>query len=130
MKLSCIWQMAHFYRQFVSFQKAVTISQRPFLHFTTIPVLIMLLMIPAYQWLRSFRWNLWLCTIACAFLSHHTRDATRRGFTFWPLGMTKSLPYPLYIGCIIVIPFALAKWLCVTSPNQLRHDSTADILTI
>lgn len=124
----------HVFFCLLPFQHAVNINQRPFLHFTTIPILMMLLMVPAFYWFHSFRFNLWLCTVSCAFFAHHIRDATRRGLTLWPFGTTKPLPYPLYIGCIIVIPFVLAKWLCcitnTTNNNQSRHNSTVDILTI
>lgn len=111
-------------------QRAVAIDRRPFLHFTTIPLVLVILIVPLYQWLHSSRLNLWLSVLTCAFLCHHTRDATRRGFTLWPFGTTKPLPYPLYIALVMIMPFLSDKWLnIVTNDNQYRY-RTLEVLTV
>ncbi|XP_064214056.1 transmembrane protein 267 [Tribolium castaneum] len=39
-----------------------------------------------------------------SFVSHHTRDATRRGFWFYPFGSTPPIPYFLYVGMTCFLP--------------------------
>lgn len=39
-----------------------------------------------------------------AFLSHHTRDATRRGYWFYPYGSTQPIPYVSYVLITLLIP--------------------------
>lgn len=101
-------------------QKAISIDRRPFLHFTLIPVSMTILMYPLYYYFYSAKTNLWLSMIICAFLTHQTRDSTRRGFSFWPFGTTKPLPYFLYVAFIMAIPFILVKWLSFTT-NSIQH---------
>lgn len=43
--------------------------------------------------------------IFAAFASHHTRDATRRGFWFYHLGSTPPIPYFLYVFMTMAIPY-------------------------
>jgi len=42
--------------------------------------------------------------VLVALLSHHVRDATRRGLWFWPFGSTRPLPNWLYITIVIALP--------------------------
>ncbi|XP_055325218.1 transmembrane protein 267 [Sitodiplosis mosellana] len=111
--------------------RAISIDRRPFLHFTTIPLVLMILIIPLHQWIHSPRLNLWLSVFTCAFLCHHTRDATRRGFTLWPFGTTKPLPYFVYIALVMTIPFLSDKWLNITTNGggQYRY-RTLEVLTV
>ncbi|XP_031631048.1 transmembrane protein 267 [Contarinia nasturtii] len=108
--------------------RAVAIDRRPFLHYATIPLILLILMIPLYNYFNSPRLNVWLVMIVCAFLTHHTRDATRRGFTFWPFGTTKPLPYIAYIVCIMIIPFILNKWEHLITGHY--HYGTLEIQTV
>lgn len=113
----------------ICFQRAVNLNERPFFHYSTIPIVIMLLMFILYQCYRStIRWNLWLCIITCAFLTHHLRDATRRGFTMWPFGTTKPISYLFYIVGIMLAPFVLNKWLQFTTMTQHRYRSNVLIV--
>lgn len=90
----------------------------------------MILIIPLHQLYHSPRLNLWLSILICAFLCHHTRDATRRGFTLWPFGTTKSLPYSLYIALVMVIPYLSDKWLNITTNSGQYRYRTLEILTV
>lgn len=114
-----------------SLQRAISIDRRPFFHFTTIPLALMILMIPLHQWLHSPRLNVWLSVLVSAFLCHHTRDAARRGFTLWPFGTTKPLSYPLYIASVMAIPFLTDKWINIATNgnNQYRY-RTLEVLTV
>lgn len=51
------------------------------------------------NWLKKFMW-----IVATAFFTHHTRDATRRGYWIYPFGNTPPLPYLLYILITVIIP--------------------------
>ncbi|KAK6185482.1 hypothetical protein SNE40_007704 [Patella caerulea] len=42
-----------------------------------------------------------------AWLSHHIRDATRRGLWFPPIGSTPPIPYKLYLCLIMLIPLGI-----------------------
>lgn len=42
-----------------------------------------------------------------AVLSHHFRDAQRRGLWFWPVGSTPPLPYGIYIICVVLLPMVV-----------------------
>lgn len=107
-------------------QRAVQIQQRPFLHFTTIPLALMFLMFLLQRNAELSRVNLWLSVVVCAFLSHHTRDATRRGYTLWPFVTTGPIPYPSYIAAVVAIPFLMVKWLDITTKdNYYRYQSPA-----
>ena len=44
---------------------------------------------------------------AVAWMSHHMRDATRRGLWFAPLGSTPPLPRWVYLGGVLGAPLAL-----------------------
>lgn len=44
-----------------------------------------------------------------AFISHHTRDATRRGYWFYPFGSTPPLPYAVYVIVTCTLPYIIFK---------------------
>lgn len=98
-------------------QKATSLKQRPFLHCTTIPVVFLGLLLLIHRYFYSFRFCLWFNVFICAFLSHHTRDATRRGFWCCPLGNTRPLPYVAYIICIAAMPHIFAVILNISTAN-------------
>ncbi|EEB13699.1 conserved hypothetical protein [Pediculus humanus corporis] len=83
---------------------AVNLKNRPFLHCTTLILIIVLslLLISIYQqisWLYKFGWIL-----SAAFFSHHIRDSKRRGFWLWPFGSTPSTPIGIYIILQMLLP--------------------------
>lgn len=73
--------------------------------------------------LKFYRASLGVIVLLCAFFTHHTRDATRRGFWLWPFGHTPALPYLLYLLTVIAIPFILA-YLLNSSENHAGEYST------
>lgn len=91
-------------------QEATKLRHRPFLHCSTIPLVIF-----ALSWLLqnviSHRHTVWITIILCAFISHHIRDSTRRGLWLWPFGHTKPLPYLAYIGITQALPHILAYFI-------------------
>lgn len=83
------------------------LSKRPFLHCTTVPILLWIILILISttfnnQSLNDFSW-----IIFASFLSHHIRDATRRGLWFCPLGTTQPIPYYMYIAMSMMLPYIL-----------------------
>ncbi|KAF7386989.1 hypothetical protein HZH66_011441 [Vespula vulgaris] len=94
---------------------ATNLNKRPFLHCTTIPILLWLIMILSsitfnYPSLNQYSW-----IVSASFLSHHIRDATRRGLWFCPFGSTQPIPYNLYIGKV---------WM-----TSLEHNSKLTMFT-
>lgn len=51
-----------------------------------------------------------------AWLSHHLRDANRRGLWFWPIGSTPPLPRSVYLGSVMMLP-VIVKLILSTLPN-------------
>lgn len=89
----------------IYWQDAVRLHKRPFLHCTTIPILIWLLLLSTSKLITSTKLETISWLILTSFLSHHIRDATRRGFWFAPIGSTRTLPYYLYIIADMLLPY-------------------------
>lgn len=91
------------------FQDATNLKGRPPLHCSTFPLcLCIFLLLMSYL----FQNNLVLVSsliILTAFISHHTRDATRRGYWFYPFGSTPPLPYAVYVIVTCTFPYIIFK---------------------
>ncbi|KAK9498523.1 hypothetical protein O3M35_003139 [Rhynocoris fuscipes] len=81
-------------------------EHRPIFHSTSL--LIVSTVVPyifslVYRifWLNRLSW-----IILVSGMSHHIRDATRRGLWFYPIGSTKPLPKYLYIALLGILPHA------------------------
>lgn len=106
---------------FSKFQDAVSLTTRPFLHCSTIPLVVcgiglILAYLQDWLWLQKIS-----CLLIVAFSTHHVRDSTRRGLWFWPLGSIPALPYYLYIFILIAIPYLLIFLIRMTSSNVNVH---------
>ncbi|KAK4871458.1 hypothetical protein RN001_016449 [Aquatica leii] len=87
---------------------ATSLKSRPPLHCTTVPVVIVFVLI-TIAYCQGTKWLLRLLFIVLtAFFSHHTRDAVRRGFWLYPFGTTKAIPYFGYISLTIIIPYIVS----------------------
>ncbi|XP_011687275.1 PREDICTED: transmembrane protein C5orf28 isoform X1 [Wasmannia auropunctata] len=75
---------------------ATHLQKRPFLHCTTVPILLWILFISLSSSFHSPLLEHTSWVILAAFLSHHIRDGTRRGLWFCPFGSTRPIPYYLY----------------------------------
>ncbi|XP_075227402.1 transmembrane protein 267 isoform X1 [Lycorma delicatula] len=78
---------------------------RPFLHCSSIPVLLLIFSTLINYIFKSnkilrYGWLLWT-----AFMSHHIRDANRRGLWFYPFGSTPPLSSFSYICLILFLPY-------------------------
>ncbi|KAK5650973.1 hypothetical protein RI129_002002 [Pyrocoelia pectoralis] len=102
---SCI-DLDHFYaaRSF-HLKDATNLKNRPALHCSTFPLFLVFILLLIAHVLHE-RWLLRITLIILtAFASHHTRDAVRRGYWFYPFGSTQSISYTAYIALTIVIPY-------------------------
>lgn len=76
-------------------QSAVSLQRRPFLHNTTLMIVLTLFLSPLIFFLTTnFGWIFYFFIII--WFPHHCRDANRRGFWIWPLGHTFPLPFWIY----------------------------------
>lgn len=88
-----------------NFQDAVNLPSRPPFHSSSFPLFICFtIFVPGY--FLNYEWILRISLIIfTAFASHHTRDAYRRGYWFYPIGSTQPIPYIMYILTTILIPY-------------------------
>lgn len=86
------------------FQAALSLPSRPPFHATTIILLVdaVLLLLSAIT--KSKTPVLYCLIFSVAWLSHHVRDAVRRGIWFYPFGSTPPLPKIVYLGIILTLP--------------------------
>ncbi|KAJ9599531.1 hypothetical protein L9F63_010003 [Diploptera punctata] len=110
-------------------QDARNLSSRPFLHCTSIPVaLITSIYLLAYIWhWSSVQRLLWI--LLAAILSHHIRDATRRGFWIFPFGSTPPLPYSLYIVANMALPHVIKALIWYTG-NSGKTISLSEVISL
>lgn len=109
---------------------AARLAKRPFLHCTTLPlVLFFSLRVLAYS-LRNPNIELFCWILLAAFVSHHTRDAARRGFWLWPFGSTLPLGAGLYLIITILFPFLLSFGIIHTNSRLLRSQYHSESLLI
>ncbi|XP_049806020.1 transmembrane protein 267 [Schistocerca nitens] len=98
----------------VSLENALQLKSRPFLHCTSIPLLVFGIGVVVgyvlkYSMMKRYSWLL-----IAALLSHHIRDSTRRGLWLWPCGTTYPLPYYLYVIITVLIPFLIVAGMKLT----------------
>uniref|UniRef100_A0A1I8N9R9 Transmembrane protein 267 n=1 Tax=Musca domestica TaxID=7370 RepID=A0A1I8N9R9_MUSDO len=91
-----------------SLEDATNLSRRPFLHCSSLIVLLLLAYL-CTSCLNYFKWSLVLGVLLCAFITHHTRDAIRRGYWFYPWGHTNKLPNLAYILITVLTPYVVSN---------------------
>ncbi|KAJ6215782.1 hypothetical protein RDWZM_010282 [Blomia tropicalis] len=94
-----------------------TLTRRPPLHNTTLMVSISTIFILVGLFTskpkkNSIELNLWIVRfgyqLLIATLTHHIRDALRRGLNLWPLPSTSTIPLPLYFALLFLFPFIIS----------------------
>ena len=124
-------------------QAATSLSKRPFLHNSSLIVVIFLLLFCLQKCAQladihalthiSTPWIFLL-----AWTSHHVRDGVRRGLWFAPFGSTAAVPKLLYVCIVSFCPIALkAVFLLLRSRNVHRgnigstdHQEAASLLSV
>ncbi|XP_033100889.1 transmembrane protein 267-like [Anneissia japonica] len=98
----------------IHLKDATSLQQRPLFHMTTlIPVIAIISeIIICASGLHRLHYFPYLFTLS--WFSHHIRDATRRGLWLWPFGSTPPVPYGMYIGLTLVLPFLIAILMSIT----------------
>jgi len=102
----------------VKIMDAVSLPSRPFLHCTTLMILLFQLLLLTSVYFQStlvYRLS-WILLISS--ISHHTRDAQRRGYWLYPFGSTRSIPYWLYIFIIAALPQFVRLFVNETGRKQ------------
>lgn len=79
-------------------------EKRPILHCSALPLLVWLIFELNYKYFRHATAGYYMWVIITAFISHHVRDANRRGMWFGFMGTTPAIPYYLYISIAMVLP--------------------------
>ncbi|XP_018396387.1 PREDICTED: transmembrane protein C5orf28 isoform X1 [Cyphomyrmex costatus] len=103
-------------------QDATHLQKRPFLHCTTIPLLLWTFFILLSNTFHSPLMEHISWVILAAFLSHHIRDGTRRGLWFCPFGSTRPIPYYLYVSLSMSLPYIL-HWLMSLHTFAPKNDN-------
>ncbi|XP_021937357.1 transmembrane protein 267 isoform X1 [Zootermopsis nevadensis] len=91
-------------------EDALRLSSRPFLHCTSVPLAvsgIMVMVAHIFCWPSLHRLS-WIFVVAI--LSHHLRDAARRGLWLYPFGSIPPIPSAVYIVSCMLLPHLL-PWL-------------------
>lgn len=105
--LACIIDVDHFVQAgSLHLKDALSLQQRPPMHSTST-----IIFITSTMWVISLllKWpQLKKVAMVCfvAWMTHHFRDAYRRGLWLPPLGSTPPLPYGLYITFIVALAVA------------------------
>ncbi|CAH0552671.1 unnamed protein product [Brassicogethes aeneus] len=119
--IACFIDIDHFLKaKSIYLEDATNLSSRPFLHCSTYPFLLSILFLTisyAYQINKLKVAGLLMLT---AFASHHTRDATRRGYWFHPFGSTPPIPYIVYVGLTCIIPYVICVFYSII---KIEHNS-------
>jgi hypothetical protein len=103
-------------------QAAVTLPSRPPFHNATLMVLVTIAVgvCSLYQtWLDPGMF-------ACAWISHHLRDGTRRGLWLAPFGSTSPLPSWLYLTAVALLPLIVR----ICKPRAVQPSAGVSISTL
>lgn len=110
---------------FKMFQEATNLSSRPFLHNSTLVLLLIATLITCRlcNYNKNVTFNSTLISAIIAMLTHQLRDANRHGLWFHPVGSTKPIPTMMYITLICLTPLTLSYFI----PATLSSPSSATL---
>lgn len=104
------------------FKEATSLESRPFLHNSSIPLVLIALLVCCHFTWRNGNVVMGLILVINAFVTHHLRDANRRGLWFAPFGSTRPIPDLLYLSLVVLTPFVL-KYFVPETVKYLRLNS-------
>ncbi|KAK0173420.1 hypothetical protein PV328_006618 [Microctonus aethiopoides] len=107
---------------------ATNLERRPILHCTTIPILLWSLLQHISKIYESTKLSNFSWILLISFLSHHIRDATRRGLWLAPFGSTKPIPYYLYIITDMILPHTVFFLMNLSTNKITTHQDTLSIV--
>ncbi|KAH0554473.1 transmembrane protein 267 [Cotesia glomerata] len=106
--LSSLIDVDHFVEaKSFNIKDATNLDHRPFFHCTTLPIIIWAVLLVVSKLASENLYNLNYCAwiLLTSFLSHHIRDATRRGLWVPPFGSTGKIPYYFYVLLTMLFPY-------------------------
>ncbi|KRT82770.1 hypothetical protein AMK59_4205 [Oryctes borbonicus] len=103
-----------------SLKDATSLKYRPPLHVTTIPLVIVPSMLYLSYLFHSYTLQRYSLILFTAFITHHTRDATRRGYWFYPFGATPAIPYFSYVLITLSIPYLVCGFFYLYKIRKLE----------
>ncbi|XP_034253297.1 transmembrane protein 267 [Thrips palmi] len=109
---------------------ATKLSRRPFLHCSTLPLVLFISLLVLAHYLRNTNIEIFGWVLLAAFMSHHVRDAARRGFWLWPFGSTVPLGTGLYLIITVLFPFLLSFGIIHTNSRLLRSQYHSESVLI
>ena len=62
--------------------------------------------------------------ILSSFLSHHIRDANRRGLWFCPIGSTRPISYYLYLSLSMAFPYLIRFGMTLLTTHSSDNEET------
>ncbi|CAO1400824.1 unnamed protein product [Diamesa serratosioi] len=136
MVLSSIIDVDHFIAaKSLKLTDATNLNGRPFLHNSTIPATLLIILIYLSFSSKYSSYSLWISMLFIAFTTHHLRDANRRGLWFAPFGETPPLSNLMYILLIVSTPYFLNLFpktgrYTKNFPNPLLGTSTNSIFDV
>ncbi|XP_055945045.1 transmembrane protein 267-like [Argiope bruennichi] len=103
----------------LKFKDAINLSSRPPFHNTTFVAMfaVSLILVMHFKGNELFENIGWYILVAA--ISHHLRDAQRRGLWLWPC-VTKPLNYSNYLILTYLFPLAIGSLLKVLNKNTLK----------
>ena len=84
-------------------EKVLNLDHRPFLHNSTIPVILYFVSIIVCYFWKNQNAKVISSLIFIAFMTHHLRDGSRRGLWFYPWINSLPVPYPVYIISTVLL---------------------------
>ncbi|CAO1409211.1 unnamed protein product [Diamesa tonsa] len=136
MVLSSIIDADHFIAaKSLKLTDATSLNGRPFLHNSTIPATLLVVLIYLTISSKNSTYLPWISILFIAFTTHHLRDANRRGLWFAPFGETPPLSNLLYILLTTCTPYFLLLFpktgnYTKNLTNQLLSSSTTTIFDV
>ena len=115
------------------FQDAVSLANRPPFHNTTTIVLLVLfqflLKILCAEFHLHDTLQRFFLLLETSIMSHHLRDAHRRGLWLWPFGSTPPIqPSWVYIFLIVLLPFIAQRVLWFIERKKEQQVIKQDIV--
>ena len=98
----------------LDFESATTLSNRPFLHCSSLLLITFVIMLSAALVIRSGSLHTFSLLCLTAWSTHHLRDSLRRGLFFCPFFQTQPLDYPLYLFVLLSLPLLVSYILDLT----------------
>ncbi|KAK7497776.1 hypothetical protein BaRGS_00010910 [Batillaria attramentaria] len=114
-------------------QDAVNLKHRPPFHSTSLVLMLTSTLWCVSSLLPTLPLKKPALLLLTAWLSHHLRDANRRGLWFPPIGSSPPLPSVVYIGSTVLLAvcvhYLYVHCLVVRTPTAVEVISVTNILT-